>query len=92
MESVHVERAEGAYLESKEVFYNTLSQLGGEEQYWFIGVTHHRSIRSPLFVQQDSPRRWQQLPDSFCLSVNVEVSAWIRRTCMNCNLGTNSKS
>ncbi|CAN0253612.1 unnamed protein product [Ectocarpus sp. 12 AP-2014] len=28
MESVHVERAEGAYEESKEVFFSTLSQLG----------------------------------------------------------------
>lgn len=75
MESVHVERAERAYQESKEVFYDTLSHLGGE-QYWF-GCRYHAPQQYSV-----SPSRaagfsaaFAATYQQFCLSVNVEFSA-----------------
>lgn len=81
MESVHVERAEGAYLESKEVFNNTLSQLGGE-QYWFGCHALQQYSVSTLRAAGFSAA-FAATSRHFCLSINVQVSAWIRRTCMS---------
>lgn len=67
-----MERAKGAYEESKKVFYSTLSQLGGE--LYCLGVTHFSSIvRSPLVEDQqptDSPvypQMYTSLIDLACL-------------------------